>query len=133
MLWVMNKILKKGETIKTIICLMELEKAQEAGCDELLDQHPQAENVPLGCSTKGMCSRSREARSGGCKVGQRGQPSTSAVQLPLCVCTLVQEESGQVEMGRSLETLARATFVCREKALKMGHRSRGLQRTFCLS
>lgn len=35
MLWVMNKILEKGETIKTIISLVELEKVQEAGCDEL--------------------------------------------------------------------------------------------------
>lgn len=49
----MNKILEKGETIETIIGLVELEKAQEAGCDELLDQHPQAEKVSLGCSTKG--------------------------------------------------------------------------------
>lgn len=49
----MNKILEKGETMETIIGLVELEKAQEAGRDELLDQHPQAEKASLGCSMKG--------------------------------------------------------------------------------
>lgn len=56
-----------------------------------LDQHPQAEKVPLGCSTKGnptpYVSRSREARSGGCKVGQREQPSACSTVAPVCVHT----------------------------------------------
>lgn len=109
----MNKILENNETI---ISLLELEKAQEAGCDELFRPTSTGRGVPWELREGQPCTVRQQ------KVGkeQRVQGWTEKAVLEPCsaaapVC--VQKELGQCREGKELRnTCESSLWMLREGA-----------------
>lgn len=88
--------MEKGETIKTIISLVELDNVQKQDAMNCLDQHPQAEKVPLGCSTKGnphhMSAEAGKQGVEGAKLDKQSSPLPLQYSCPF-VCAYMFKRS----------------------------------------